>query len=77
MMSLTLQDCIFPCGLILYVDEVNANNSVSRSPFLIPFTTLFILKVDTISNLKSGFVSCQSLLSSCESVFVQCLFGNS
>ena len=36
-MSLTLQDHIFSCGLVLYVDEMsvvlNVDNSVSRSPF--------------------------------------------
>ena len=62
MISLMLQDCIFPVALVFNVDEVsislNTDNPVSGSPLLIPFSRLFILEVHTITILKSWLVSC-------------------
>ena len=64
----------FSSGLIFYVDEMsialNADNSVSRSPLEVPFAGLLIFEVDTVSYLKSWFVSCHGLLGSCKSVLI-------
>ena len=46
---------------------LNTDNPTSRSPLQIPFSRLFVLEVDTISNLKGWVISGNSLLGGCKS----------
>ena len=51
----------FSCGLVFNVDEksiaLNTDYLVTRSPLQIPFSGLFVLEEDTISNLKGWVIS--------------------
>ena len=57
----------FSSGLVFNMYEMsiilNADNSISGSPFQVPFARLLVFKIHSISYLEGWFVSCQCLLS--------------
>ena len=66
--------------LVLYVYKVsvllNSDNSVSRSPFEVPFARLFNFKIYSVTDLERGWLSVCSLLCSSEMVFIQGLLSD-
>ena len=49
---------------------LNADNSISRSPFQVPFARLFVLEVYTVSYLEDWVFSCHGLVNCLKSVFI-------
>ena len=64
----------FSSGLVFNIYEMsivlNGDNSISRSPFKVPFARLFVFEVYMISYLEGWFFLCHCLLGCFKSVLI-------